>query len=686
MRRLLYIALLLPTLVRASVSEVDTLSTALHLRIDNVEVVSQRPMRDIGVQKTLLDTLVLHENIALSLADVLSQNSTIFIKSYGRATLSTASFRGTSPSHTQVSWNGMKITSPMLGMTDFSMIPSYFIDETSLLHGTSSVSVTGGGLGGAISLATRPTSGEGWDLRYIQGIGSFTTFDEFLRVGYSAERWQSSTRVVLSTSKNDFRYTNYRRKVNTIYDENRNLISFDYPEERNRNGEFRDLHILQEFYYKLPSGDQLSLAAWYVNSNRGVPMLNVDTHDSAEFENNQREQTLRSVLSWERIADHLRLSAQAGYLHTTLKYDYRSRTAQSDWAEMIRSRSKVNTLHAQAEVEYHPLERLMISGNVALYQHFVRSEDKNVIRQDGMRDVVGYDKARVELSAYVTAKWRPTERLGLSVALRENLYGRDFTPIIPAAFIDFVASHRGNVVLKASISRNHRYPTLNDLYFQPGGNKDLRIERGFTYDGGVSFAIKRDERFSLSGEVTLFDSYINDWIIWLPTAKGFWSPQNIKRVHAYGAEVKLSTSIRLADEWRLALDGNFSWTPSINQGDRINWADQSIGKQLPYVPRTSAAVTGRLSWRDWSLLYKWNYYGERTTTSSGKTRTRIGRLAPYFMNDVSIERKLSVRWADFSFKGAVNNLFNEEYESVLSRPMPGINFEIFIGITPKFKR
>ena len=26
----------------------------------------------------------------------------------------------------------------------------------------------------------------------------------------------------------------------------------------------------------------------------------------------------------------------------------------------------------------------------------------------------------------------------------------------------------------------------------------------------------------------------------------------------------------------------------------------------------------------------------------------------------------------------------EEYLSVLSRPMPGINFEIFIGITPKW--
>ena len=54
------------------------------------------------------------------------------------------------------------------------------------------------------------------------------------------------------------------------------------------------------------------------------------------------------------------------------------------------------------------------------------------------------------------------------------------------------------------------------------------------------------------------------------------------------------------------------------------------------------------------------------------------------MSNITIEKSLSFRWADLSLKGMINNLFNEEYLSVLSRPMPGINFEIFIGITPKW--
>lgn len=97
--------------------------------IREVNVTARRPMKEIGIQKTQLDTTVLHENIALSMADILTFNTSIFVKQYGRATLSTVAFRGTSPSHTQVTWNGMRINSPMLGMTDFSMIPSYFIDD-----------------------------------------------------------------------------------------------------------------------------------------------------------------------------------------------------------------------------------------------------------------------------------------------------------------------------------------------------------------------------------------------------------------------------------------------------------------------------------------------------------------------------------------------------------------------------
>lgn len=650
--------------------------------IPEVTVYGRRPLKEIGVQQTRFDSVALKENIALSMADVLTFNSSIFVKSYGRATLSTVAFRGTSPSHTQVTWNGMRINNPMLGMTDFSMIPSYFIDDASLLHGTSSVNETGGGLGGAVKLATKPAAAEGFGLQYVQGIGSFRTFDEFLRLTYGNERWQLSTRFVCSASPNDYKYRNRDKKEN-IYDDDRNIIGSYHPTERNRSGAFKDLHLLQEAYYNTGRGDRFGINAWYLRSNRELPMLTTDYASDLAFENRQREETLRSILMWDHLRSDWKLGAAAGYIHTWTAYDYRRDVGNGTMASMTRSRSRINTFYGRLEGEYAPSRRWLLTASLSAHQHFVKSADKNIIAQNGDKAVVGYDKGRIELSGSLSAKWRPTDRFGASAVLRQELYGTSRTPLIPALFLDGVLSKRGNVVAKASVSRNFRFPTLNDLYFLPGGNPELRKERGYTYDAGISFATGKADRYRLSGSVTWFDSHVDDWIIWLPTTKGFFSPRNLKQVHAYGIEVQANLSAALARDWKIDLDGTWSWTPSINEGEPVSSADRSVGKQLPYVPEHAATLSGRLAWRSWTLHYKWCCYGERFTMSSND-RTLTGRLPAYYMNNLSLEKSLSLRRVDLSVKGAVNNLFDEEYLSVLSRPMPGIHFEIFIGITPKW--
>ena len=654
------------------------------IAIREITVYGQRPMKEIGTQQTKFDSLALKENISLSMADVLTFNSSIFVKSYGRATLSTVSFRGTSPSHTQVSWNGMKINNPMLGMTDFSMIPSYFIDDASLLHGTSSVNETGGGLGGAVKLSTKPANAEGFGLQYTQGIGSFKTFDEFLRLTYGDKHWQVSTRAVYSSSPNDYKYRNHDKKEN-IYDEDMNIIDQYYPVEHNRSGSFKDLHILQEVYYNTGKGDRLGLNAWYINSNRELPMLTVDYGDETAFDNRQREQTFRGVVSWDHIRKNWKLGTKAGYIYTWMAYDYKRDVGNGNMAHMTRSRSRINTVYGQADADYYIGNKWLFSANISLHQHFVESEDKSIVRQDGNKAIVGYRKARPELSGSISAKYRPIDRLGLSVVIREEMFGKEWTPIIPAFFIDGVLSESGNIVAKASISRNYRFPTLNDLYFLPGGNPDLRKERGWTYDAGLSFALSKAGVYSFSGSATWFESFIKDWIIWLPTTKGFFSPDNIKDVHAYGIEFKSNLNVILAKDWQLGLDGTFSWTPSINEGEPRTPADQSVGKQLPYVPLLSSTVTGRLSWRSWAFLYKWCYYSERYTMSSNDF-TLTGKLPPYFMSNISLEKGFDFSWSEISIKGTINNLFNEEYLSVLSRPMPGINFEIFLSIRPKWHK
>ena len=370
-------------------------------------------------------------------------------------------------------------------------------------------------------------------------------------------------------------------------------------------------------------------------------------------------------------------------MHSWTAYDYRRDKGNGILEAMTRSRSRINPLYGQADGEYSVGGKWFFTAGLSAHQHFVESADKNIIRQQGDKAVVGYDKGRIELDGSLSAKWRPTERLGLSVVVREAMYGTSWSPVIPAFFADCLLSRRGNVVAKASVSRNYRFPTLNDLYFLPGGNPGLNSEQGVAYEAGLSFAVGKEGACTLSGSASWYDQHIDDWILWLPTAKGFFSPVNIKKVHAYGVEIRADLAAALTRELKINLNGTFSWAPSINEGEPMSPADRSVGKQLPYEPEYSATATGRLSWRSWGLLYQFCYYSERYTMSSNDI-TLTGRLTPYLMSNLSLEKGLSLRWADLTLKGTVNNLFNEEYLSVLSRPMPRMNAEFFIGIKPKW--
>lgn len=689
----LFIAILLPLALQAAAQERTEAedgrgwwnnNPSLVMPIREVEITAARPMKDIGVQKTQIDTLALKENIAISMADVLTFNSSVFIKNYGRATLSTIAFRGTGPSHTQVLWNGMRINSPMLGMTDFSMIPSYFVDDARLLHGSSSVNVAGGGLGGAVTLSTRPAGTRGFNLQYTQGVGSYWTTDEFLRLTYGSDRWQVSTRAVYSSSPNEYTYRNHEKKEN-IYDGEHNIIGQYYPKERHDDGSFRDLHILQEVYFDGGNGNRFGLSAWFMNSERGLGRQTTEYGDPQSIVNEQTERTVRSTLTWDHLRENWKVGARLGYIYDRQAYDYGRDLGNGTMGMMTTARNKYHTLFAAAEGEYHLRGKWLFTADIAAYQHIAANMDRSIITLQGAKAVIGYEHSRTELSACVSARWTPTERLGLSITLREDMYGSEWTPPIPAFHTDFLLSKRGSVRARASVSRNYRYPTLNDMYYRPGGNEDLRPEHGITYDCGISFSTGRAGSYTLHGEATWFESYIDDWILWLPLSgnTNYWTPMNLKDVHSYGVELKAGFDCMLAEGWQLGMDGNFAWTPSVNRSGEFSKGDRSLGKQLPYVPEYSAAVTARLTWRTWRLSYKWCHYSQRFTTTSN-IFSYTGYVSPYYMSDMTLEKLFSPSWAELSVKVAVKNLLNEEYISVLRRPMPRMNFEVFLDIRPKW--
>ncbi len=103
-----------------------------------------------------LDSAALINYSIRTLADLISENTSIFIKTYGLGGIATPSFRGTGASHTQIAWNSINLNNPMIGQFDLSLIPAGFIDDVKIYYGGGSMSVNSSGIGGMINMETKP--------------------------------------------------------------------------------------------------------------------------------------------------------------------------------------------------------------------------------------------------------------------------------------------------------------------------------------------------------------------------------------------------------------------------------------------------------------------------------------------------------------------------------------------------
>lgn len=638
------------------------------IALGSVEVTASRPVSMTGISKLTVDSASMRRSISLSMADVVAFTPGVFVKTSGRATMSTVSMRGASASHTLVEWNGLPVNSPMLGSTDFSLLPAYFIDRASLFYGGSSIALGSGGLGGGITLDNSLSDlADGFSARYIQGIGSFMTFDEFLAAGYSRGAWKAETRVALSTSRNDFTYLNRDKKLN-IYDDDHNIIEQYHPREKNSNGAYRDLNVMQQVEWRPGARNIVALRVWWTDSHREIPLTTVDYSGRNNYENLNRDNTLRAIGSWQGNGNRWRLKTSLGYIRTWNGYDYGFDNGSGVMNRLTTSRTHLSTLQASASADYSPLSPLWLSLSGRWARNSIDSRNLASLTNDP-----GWDSSRNEGDLSLSARWQFAQSSGISLVVREQLLGSTLSPVTASLLADWQVTPQ--LSLRASAGRNAKMPTLSDLYFIPGGNPSLRPEKSISFDCGATYIMPY-----ISVSANGYFSRIDDMIQWLPTVKGFFSPRNVKRVHSYGIELSARSSLNLGRGWQLDLNGNYSWTPSRNHTPGLSSADKSYGRQLPYIPLHTASLSALAKWRRWELNYRINYYSRRYTMSSNEP-SPTGSVPPYLMNDMSLQRTIDFNRLSLVLKLALNNLFDVDYMTILAHPMPGFNLEFYFGLS-----
>ncbi len=624
---LLSLLLLSAVSLRAESQAVDSL-----YHFDRVDVVEYRTKVDkgagVGVMVTNIDERAIEQNRSRSLSELLSNNSGLNVKSMGQGALSTLSFRGASSNQTEIMWRGISLNSTTLGSFDLSQIPIYFTDNVTLYHGSAAQGSGSGALGGSVNFSSDDSPIEGQELSVMGEYGSNNTISAGVTYKGQYGGVKLVTRGYYQQSDNDYRYLNNVYSSTPIY-------------EDRANADYSQMGFMQELHSRSSRGDKLSIVAWLQMDSHSIPQSIISSTVAQE---DTESVNVRGVISYEMLRGRHKIELTAANLWSDFDY------TKESGVFLTESNNRGNSAVVKGEHSFKATQKIEVGS---------RLEYRNDIAES--TSLEGGRVVRNTLSAQVRGAFKPTQGLLFDMGVTGEMVNGDCYAIynVTARYTAIPKL----LTLKASQAYNYRTPTLNDLYWSPGGNMDLQPERGFSWDCSavVTPSLKGVD---IELEALYFDMNIRDWIMWVPTSNGYiWSPVNYSKVRSRGAEINGSASGKIGDT-RHALRASYTYAQT---KDRTDSESDAYGKQLPYIPENKWSATYEVWWRErvW-LSYNLSFTDVRYTTSDEEYYT-----PSYLVNNAEVGGVVSLRGVErLKISASVDNIFNCYYESTQYYPMP----------------
>ena len=187
-------------------------------------------------------------------------------------------------------------------------------------------------------------------------------------------------------------------------------------------------------------------------------------------------------------------------------------------------------------------------------------------------------------------------------------------------------------------------PTFNDLYAPDtgwtAGNPDVAPETSDTNSLGLSYQVTP----ALYTALNVYQTDVDDMIIWAPDDSGKWMPSNVESVEIKGAEL----SAQFQHENTL-VQANIEWL------DAENAQGENKGKQLIYRAKNKATLRIAQQIEQFTLGASATYIGERYADSAN-----TDKLNGYTLLDLDGQYQIN---RDLSLKMTVKNLTDKDYVS-----------------------
>jgi len=593
-----------------------------------------------GVKLVQIDSTAMFQYKNKSMADLLTDETPISIKSYGQGSLATSSFRGGSATQTAILWNGLNINSVTNGQMDFSLIPVGFSNNVTVQFGGVGALWGNGAIGGAIHLNNTPKFNSGISIDYGINGGSFHSIGQNLSIQYGS-KWISSTISYLNKyAANDLEY----------YYENEGILKTGIQ----HNAEIRSIGFVNNNSIKLSKSQLLNLSFWTQKTDRNLPPTLLEQSNFA----NQKDQSYRFSSDWQynfkQSITHIRL----GYFNEQLIYiDSLSNTNDS---------SVSHSYIAEAETKW--FFKKYHSFNFGVNHTYLDA------KTSGYEWSPNQNRNSIFLSYQYES---PSKKLNFSTSIRQEFIEDKKIPFTYSAGIIYQFCPLFSA--KANMSRLYRLPTFNDLYWSPGGNPNLLPESGFSEELGVTFDYPNNKKtINFKEEITLFNRNIDNWIIWLPSTS-YWIPQNLLSVWSRGLETQSSITYN-RKKINIQLNISTSYVLSTNEKSKSS-NDNSVEKQLIYVPMYSGNARLKVAYESFSITYRHHYTGYRYTATDLSEY-----LTPYQTGAFSLNYSKNIKQNQLNFFVQVDNIWNQRYQVMPYRPMPQRNFNIGFSINFNYQK
>lgn len=586
-----------------------------------------------GLHKTSFSNESLSKS-AQSLADVLSRNTAVFVRQYSPGMLASPSIRGTGAAHTALVWNGLNLQSCMNGQLDLSLVPASLFNNFTLQTGAGSASWGTGAIGGIIFLQTANQTDN--HIRFSQHCGSWGFRQSALDIAFRKKRFSSTTKVFKTQVENNYRF------VNTAV--------YGNPEQRQINASQHMQGLLQDLYFKTSNTSQVHLAFWGQKTQRKIPPIALSPISVAY----QMDESLRTMASWEKTMHNWTALIRGGFITEKIQY--------IDSLSQIDATNKAQTSIAESEVS-----RSLFQGKSRV-QLGVNSTNAKAI-SPGLGNTWMIQK-RTSLFGSLRSHFGKFETL---IQLRQEWFQSKNIPLIPSVSGCFTLNKNWKV--RGQAAKSYRLPTLNDLYWQPGGNIHLQPEFGNTFELGIDFQAK-ESQYDLQIHSGLFSNRVKNWIVWIP-GNGYWKPENVQQVKSEGVELSVNLSLRETKKWKYRIVSSTQLLNALVEKSS-SYSNFQSGRQLVYVPHFT--WNGNLSvYVNRSLLeISSTYTGTRFITSDNSTF-----LPGFFLLNASLSQEIKILKQKASLSIQINNMLNANYQIIAWRPMPMRSFMLGLNFTFK---